>query len=301
MLNRAKILKELEPGLHALFGLAYKGHEMEHREMFQLNSSNRAFEEEVLFAGLGAAVVKPEGGAISYDEAQETITVRYTHETIGLGFQITEEAIDDNLYDSLTKRLTKMLARSMAYTKQVKAANVLNNAFDSNYTGGDGVELCSLLHPLFYGANQANEPSTDADLSEASLESALIDIHNWTDDRGIPIAIRPKKLMIGTGNVFVAERLFATDRRVATADNDINAFKSLGMVPEGYRINHYFTDTDAWFLLTDEPDGLKMFQRKALKTAMEPDFNTGTARFKATERYSVGWSSHRGVYGCKGA
>ena len=300
-INRAQMLKELLPGLNALFGMEYNRYGEEHKEIFETENSDRSFEEEVKLSGFSAAPVKAEGDAIQYDSAQEAYTSRYSHETIALGFSITEEAVEDNLYDSLSSRYTKALARAMAYTKQVKAANVLNNAFNSSYTGGDGVELCSALHPLVSGGYNANEPTTAADLNETSLEAAIIGISAWTDERGLLIAARPKKLIIPPALQFVATRLLETEGRVGTADNDINALASNGAVPGGYTVNHFLTDSDAWFLTTDIPNGLKHFVRTPLSTKMEGDFDTGNVRYKARERYSFGWSDALGIYGSPGA
>ena len=299
--SRAQLMKELLPGLNALFGMEYKRYEQEHTQIFDNESSDRSFEEETKLSGFGAAPVKNEGSAIAYDNAQEAWTARYNHETIAMGFSITEEAIEDNLYGSLSGRLTKALARAMAYTKQVKGAAILNNAFDSNYTYGDGVELCSLLHPLVSGGNNANEPTTAADLNETSLEQAVIDIAAWTDERGLLIAARPRKLIVPPALQFTATRLLETSGRVDTADNDINAIKSNGSIPEGYTINHYLTDTDAWFIKTDCPNGLKHFTRVAMSTGMDTDFDTGNSRYKARERYSFGVSDPLGIYGSPGA
>jgi len=300
-ISRAQLLKELLPGLNALFGLEYKKYDSEHTEIFDKDSSDRSFEEEVKLSGFAAAPVKEEGSSIAYDNAQEAWTARYTHETIAMGFSITEEAIEDNLYDSLSSRYTKALARAMAYTKQVKAAGILNNAFDSAFTYGDGVELCSLLHPLVGGGNNENEPTTPADLNETSLEAAVINIAAWTDERGLLIAARPLKLIIPPALQFIATRLLETELRVETADNDINAIKTNGAIPQGYTINHYLTDTNAWFLKTDCPNGLKHFERVKLATSMDGDFDTGNARYKARERYSFGVSDPLGIYGSPGA
>ena len=299
-ISRAQLVKELEPGLNALFGLEYKNYANEHAEIFNSENSDRAFEEEVMLSGFGNATVKPEGGSVNYDAAQETFTARYTHETLALAFSITEEAIEDNLYDRLASRYTKALARSMANAKQVKAANVLNRAFNSSYTGGDGLELCSTAHVLVSGTEQ-NELSTAADLNETSLEQALIDVAALTDERGLKIAAQGRKMIIPAALQFTAERLLKSPGRVGTADNDINAVKNLGMIPQGYVVNHYLTDTDAWFLKTDVPNGLKHFVRAPIKTAMEGDFETGNVRYKARERYSFGWSDWRGVFGSPGA
>ena len=300
-ISRAQLLKELLPGLNALFGLEYAKYGEEHKEIFETETSERSFEEETKLSGFSAAPVKNEGSAIAYDNAQEAWTARYQHETIALGFSITEEAIEDNLYDSLSARYTKALARSMAYTKQIKAANVLNNGFNSSYTGGDGVELFSTLHPLVSGGVNSNEPATPADLNETSLEAAVIQIAQWTDERGLLIAAKPKKLIVPTALMFVATRLLETNLRVATADNDINALKNNGSIPEGYTINHWLTDTNAWFLTTDVPNGLKHFIRTPMSTSMDGDFDTGNARYKARERYSFGVSDPLGIFGSPGA
>ena len=300
-ISRAQLLKELLPGLNALFGLEYEKYGEEHAEIYETETSERSFEEEVKLSGFSAAPVKDEGSAISYDNAQEAWAARYNHETIALGFSITEEAVEDNLYDSLSSRYTKALARAMSYTKQTKAAAVLNNGFDSNYTGGDGVELFSLAHPLVSGGVNKNEPDTASDLNETSLESAVIRVGGWTDERGLLIAAKPLKLIVPSALQFVATRLMESQGRVATADNDINAIRSMGSVPQGYVINHYLTDTDAWFLKTDVPNGLKHFVRTAMQTSMDGDFDTGNARYKARERYSFGWSDPLGMFGSPGA
>lgn len=300
-ISRAQLAKELEPGLNALFGMEYDRYENEHSEIYDTESSDRAFEEEVMLAGFGSAPVKNEGGAVNFDDAQESFTSRYTHETIALAFAITEEAIEDNLYDRLASRYTKALARSMAHTKQVKAANVLNNAFNSSFTGGDGKELCATDHPLNGGGTFSNEPSTAADLNETSLEDAMISISGFVDERGLKIALRGMKLIIPPALQFVAERLMASNLRVATADNDINALRSMGMLPNGYTINHFLTDTDAFFIKTDAPNGFKHFERAPIRTQMEGDFDTGNMRFKARERYSFGFSDPRCVFGSPGA
>ena len=300
-ISRAQLLKELLPGLNALFGMEYSRYGEEHKEIFETETSERSFEEETKLSGFSAAPVKNEGSAISYDNGQEAWTARYNHETIALGFSLTEEAIEDNLYDSLSSRYTKALARAMAYTKQVKAAAVLNNGFDSDYKGGDGVELFSTLHPLVSGGNNSNEPSTPADLNETSLEAAVIQIAGWTDERGLLIAAKPRKLIVPPSLMFVATRLLETDLRVATADNDINAIKSNGSIPEGYAVNHFLTDDDAWFLTTDVPNGLKHFVRTPMSTSMDGDFDTGNVRYKARERYSFGWSDPLGMFGSPGA
>jgi hypothetical protein len=300
-ISRAQLLKELLPGLNALFGMEYARYGEEHKEIFETETSDRSFEEETKLSGFGTAPVKAEGSSISYDNAQEAWTARYNHETIALGFSLTEEAIEDNLYDSLSSRYTKALARAMAYTKQVKAAAVLNNGFDSDYKGGDGVELFSTLHPLVSGGNNSNEPSTPADLNETSLEAAVIQIAGWTDERGLLIAAKPRKLIVPPSLMFVATRLLETELRVATADNDINAIKSNGSIPEGYAVNHFLTDDDAWFLTTDVPNGLKHFVRTPMSTSMDGDFDTGNVRYKARERYSFGWSDPLGMFGSPGA
>ncbi len=300
-ISRAQLLKELLPGLNALFGMEYSRYGEEHKEIFETETSERSFEEETKLSGFGAAPVKAEGSAIAYDNAQEAFTARYTHETIALGFSITEEAIEDNLYDSLSARYTKALARAMAYTKQVKAAAILNNGFNSSYTGGDGVELFSTQHPLVSGGYNSNEPSTAADLNETSLEAAVIQIAGWTDERGLLIAAKPQKLIVPPSLMFVATRLLETELRVATADNDINALKSNGSIPGGYTVNHFLTDNDAWFLMTDVPNGLKHFVRAPMATSMDGDFDTGNVRYKARERYSFGWSDPLGVFGSPGA
>ena len=299
-ISRSQLVKELEPGLNALFGLEYKNYADEHAEIFDVENSDRAFEEEVMLSGFANASVKPEGSGVNYDTAQESFTARYTHETLALAFSITEEAIEDNLYDRLASRYTKALARSMANAKQVKAANVLNNAFDSNFTGGDGVELCSAVHPIVAGTFK-NELSTAADLNETSLEQALIDIAAMTDERGLKIAAKGTKMIIPSALQFTAERLMKAQGRTGTADNDINAVGSMGMIPQGYVVNHYLTDTDAFFIKTDVPNGLKMFVRAPIKTAMEGDFDTGNVRYKARERYSFGVSDFRGIFGVEGA
>jgi len=300
-ISRAQLLKELLPGLNALFGLEYSRYGEEHKEVFETESSERSFEEETKLSGFSAAPVKNEGSAIRYDNAQEAFTARYNHETIALGFSITEEAVEDNLYDSLSARYTKALARAMAYTKQTKAAAVLNNGFNANFPGGDGVPLFSASHPLVSGGVNANIPSTAADLNETSLEAAVIQIAGWTDERGLLIAAKPKKLVIPVSLMFVATRLLETELRVGTADNDINALKSNGSIPGGYTVNHYLTDTDAWFLTTDVPNGLKHFVRSPLANSMDGDFDTGNVRYKARERYSFGWSDPLGMFGSAGA
>ena len=300
-ISRAQLLKELLPGLNALFGLEYKKYEDEHAEIYETENSERSFEEEVKLSGFGAAPVKNEGSAISYDNAQESFTARYNHETIALGFSLTEEAIEDNLYDSLSSRYTKALARAMAYTKQTKAAAILNNGFDTDYAGGDGQPLFSASHPLVSGGTNSNIPTTAADLNETSLEAAVIQIAAWTDERGLLIAAKPRKLVVPPSLMFVATRLLETELRVSTADNDINALKSNGSIPEGYTVNHFLTDTDAWFLTTDVPNGLKHFVRTPMQNSMDGDFDTGNVRYKARERYSFGWSDPLGMYGSEGA
>ena len=295
-----QLVKELEPGLNALFGLEYDRYENQASEIFSTESSDRAFEEEVMLGGFANAAVKPEGQGVSYDDAQETYTARYTNETIALAFSLTEEAVEDNLYDKLSTRYTKALARSMANTKQVKAANILNRAFNTSYLGGDDKELCATDHPTLSG-DQKNELSTAADLNETSLEQALIDIADMKDERGLKIALRGMKMIIPVNLQFVAERLMKSAGRVGTADNDINAIKSMGMVPEGYVVNNFLTDTDAFFIKTDAPNGMKHFTRAPIRTAMEGDFDTGNVRYKARERYSFGWSDWRGIFGSPGA
>lgn len=300
-ISRAQLLKELLPGLNALFGLEYARYGEEHKEIFETESSERSFEEETKLSGFSAAPVKNEGQAIAYDNAQEAWTARYNHETIALGFSITEEAIEDNLYDSLSARYTKALARAMAYTKQTKAAAVLNNGFDSDYPGGDGVALFSAAHPLVGGGTNSNIPSTPADLNETSLEAAVIQIAAWTDERGLLIAAKPRKLVVPPSLMFVATRLLETELRVDTADNTINALKSNGSIPEGYTVNHFLTDPDAWFLTTDVPNGMKHFVRTPMAQSMDGDFDTGNVRYKSRERYSFGWSDPLGMYGSEGA
>jgi len=300
-ISRAQLLKELLPGLNALFGLEYARYGEEHKEIYETESSERSFEEETKLSGFSAAPVKNEGSAIRYDNAQEAWTARYNHETIALGFSLTEEAVEDNLYDSLSARYTKALARGMAYTKQVKAANVLNNGFNSGYVGGDGVSLFSTAHPLISGGTNSNTPATAADLNETSLENAVIQIAAWTDERGLLIAAKPRKLIVPPALMFVATRLLETELRVSTADNDINALKNNGSIPEGYAVNHFLTDSNAWFLTTDVPNGMKHFERTPLATSMDGDFDTGNVRYKARERYSFGWSDPLGMYGSPGA
>ena len=299
-ISRGQLVKELEPGLNALFGLEYKRYENQHAEIFDTENSDRAFEEEVMLSGFANAQTKPEGSAVTFDNAQETFTSRYTHETIALAFSITEEAIEDNLYDRLASRYTKALARSMANTKQVKAANVLNNAFDPNFAGGDGKELLATDHPTIAGTF-SNELATSADLNETSLEQSLIDIAAFTDERGLKIAARGVKMIIPSALQFTAERLMKSAGRVGTADNDINAVVSMGMVPQGYVVNNFLSDDDAFFIKTDVPNGMKMFVRAPIKTAMEGDFDSGNVRYKARERYSFGWSDWRGIFGSPGA
>jgi len=300
-ISRAQLLKELLPGLNALFGLEYAKYGEEHREIYETESSERSFEEETKLSGFSAAAVKNEGAPIAYDNGQEAWTARYTHETIAQGFSLTEEAIEDNLYDSLSARYTKALARSMAYTKQVKAAAVLNNGFSGGPTGGDGQTLFSSAHPLVSGGTNSNIPSTPADLNETSLEAAVIQISLWTDERSLLIAAKPRKLIVPPALQFVATRLLETELRVGTNDNDINALKNNGSIPEGYAINHFLTDTNAWFLTTDVPNGMKHFVRVPLQNSMDGDFDTGNVRYKSRERYSFGWSDPLGMYGSAGA
>ena len=300
-ISRAQLLKELLPGLNALFGLEYASYGEEHKELFETENSERSFEEETKLSGFNAAPVKNEGQAIAYDNAQEAWTARYNHETIALGFSVTEEAIEDNLYDSLSKRYTKALARAMAYTKQVKAAAVLNNGFNSAYAGGDGVSLYNTSHPLVSGGTNSNTFTVQADLNETSLEAAVIQIAGWTDERGLLIAAKPRKLIVPPALMFVAKRLLDTELRVGTTDNDINALKAMGSIPEGYKINHFLTDPNAWFLLTDVPNGLKHFVRTPLQNSMDGDFDTGNVRYKSRERYSFGWSDPLGTFGSAGS
>jgi hypothetical protein len=307
-ISRAQLLKELLPGLNALFGMEYARYGEEHKEIYETESSERSFEEETKLAGFGAAPVKNEGSAIAYDNAQEAFTARYTHETIALGFSITEEAVEDNLYDSLSARYTKALARAMAYTKQVKAASVLNNGFNGSYPGGDGVSLFGVNsssarvgHPLVGGGQNYNSPTVGVDLNETSLENATIQIAAWTDERGLLIAAKPVKLVVPPALMFTSKRLLDTELRVATADNDINAIKQLGTISGGYTVNHFLTDPNAWFLTTDVPNGLKHFERMALDTKMDGDFDTGNVRYKARERYSFGWSDPLGMWGSSGS
>jgi len=302
-ISRAQLVKELEPGLNALFGLEYKRYENQHTEIYTVESSDRAFEEEVMLSGFANAEVKPEGSGVSFDEAQETYSARYTHDTIALAFAITEEAIEDNLYDRLASRYTKALARSMSNAKQVKAAAPLNNGLSSvaTFKAGDTVSLFSTNHTTVSGTAVKNTLTTQADLNETSLEQALIDIAGMTDERGLRVAARGTKMIIPSANQFNAERLTKSQGRTGTADNDINATVSMGMIPQGYRVNNYLTDTDSWYIITDVPNGMKMFQRAALKTAMEGDFDTGNVRYKARERYSFGVSDYRGIFGVEGA
>jgi hypothetical protein len=300
-ISRAQLLKELLPGLNALFGLEYARYGEEHKEIFEDESSERSFEEETKLSGFSAAPVKPEGQGIAYDNAQEAWTARYNHETIALGFSLTEEAIEDNLYDSLSARYTKALARAMAYTKQTKAAGILNNGFSAAALGGDGVSLFSAVHPLVNGDVNSNTPATPADLNETSLEAAVIQIAGWVDERGLLIAAKPRKLVVPPAGMVIATRLLETELRVSTADNDINALKNNGSIPEGYTVNHFLTDTDSWFLTTDVPNGLKHFTRVPLANSMDGDFDTGNVRYKSRERYSFGFSDPLGAYGSPGA
>jgi hypothetical protein len=300
-ISRAQLLKELLPGLNALFGMEYARYGEEHKEIFETESSERSFEEETKLSGFSAAPVKNEGNAIAYDNAQEAWTARYNHETIALGFSVTEEAIEDNLYDSLSSRYTKALARAMAYTKQVKGAAILNNAFTSGYTGGDGKVLCATDHPLVSGGTNSNTFTTQSDLNETSLEAAVIQIAGWTDERSLLIAAKPKKLIVPPNLMFVATRLLETELRVGTTDNDVNAIKTMGSIPEGFRVNHFLTDTNAWFLMTDVPNGLKHFVRTPLQNSMDGDFDTGNVRYKSRERYSFGWSDPLGIFGSSGS
>ncbi len=299
-ISRAQLLKELLPGLNALFGLEYEKYEDEHTQVYEVENSERSFEEEVKLSGFGAAPVKQEGASITYDTAQESFTSRYNHETVAMGFSITEEAMEDNLYDSLSARYTKALARAMAYTKQTKAASLLNTGFDT-FQSGDGVTLFNASHPTVAGGTNGNRPSTNADLNETSLEQAVIDIAAYKDERGLLIAARPRKLIVPPSLMFVATRILQSDLRVGTADNDTNALRSNGSIPEGFAVNHYLTDTDAFFLTTDIPNGLKMFVRTPMSTSMDGDFNTGNVRYKARERYSFGVSDPLGIYGSPGA
>ena len=305
-ISRSQLVKELEPGLNALFGLEYNRYDNEHTEIFTSETSDRAFEEEVMLTGFAGAAIKQEGAGVQFDQASEAYTSRYTHQTIALAFAITEEAIEDNLYDRLASRYTRALARSMSQTKQQIAADILNNAFNSTYTGGDGVELCATNHPLANGGTFRNELSTAADLSETSLEQSLIDIAAFVDERGLKIALQGIKLIIPKELQFTAERVLKTPLSTtaggsnAFAKNDINAMLNMGMIPQGYRVNHFLTNTDAFFIITDAPNGLKHFVRSPIKTAIEGDFDTGNVRFKARERYSFGWSDARGIFGSPG-
>jgi len=303
-ISRAQLAKELEPGLNSLFGLSYDEYNREYEEIFSIEDSNRAFEEEVLITGFGSAPTKTEGQGVSFDNASESYSARYTHDTVALAFALTEEAVEDNLYDSLGKRYVKALAKSMANTKEVKGADVLNNAFSSSFTGGDGKSLIATDHPLSGGGSAANRATSMADLNETSLEDALIDISGFTDDRGLTISVQATKMIVPSELVFVAERILNSNLRTGTSDNDLNAIRSTGVLPGGYSVNHYLTDPDAFFLLTsvtDQGDGLKMFQRSGMETSMEPDFATGNIRYKARERYSFGFSDWRGIYGSQGA
>ena len=300
-ISRAQLAKELEPGLNALFGMEYARYENQHAEIFETESSDRAFEEEVLIVGFGNAAVKEEGQGVEFDSASEGFTSRYTHETVALAFALTEEAVEDNLYDRLGARYTKALARSMAHTKQVKAANVLNNAFNASFAGGDGVSLINTAHPLAFGGTLANRATTMSDLNETSLENALISISTFVDDRNMITALKGTKLIVPPQLQFVADRLLETPGRVSTADNDINAIRNMGLLPEGYAVNHFLTDNDAFFVLTDCPDGFKHFERTPITTSMEGDFDTGNVRYKARERYSFGFSNPRCVFGSQGA
>ena len=300
-ISRAQLLKELLPGLNALFGLEYAKYGEEHKEIYEQETSERSFEEETKLSGFGAAPVKTEGAAVEFDNAQEAFTARYSHETIAMGFAVTEEAMEDNLYDSLSSRYTKALARAMAYTKQVKAAYPLNNGFSTTFSSGDGVALFSTAHPLVSGGTNSNRPSTGADLNETSLEDAIIQIGKWTDERGLKIAAKARKLIIPSDLQFVATRLLQSDYRVGTADNDINAVKTNGVIPEGYSVNHYLTDTNAFFITTDVPDGMKHFVRAPMTTTMDGDFDTGNVRYKARERYSFGVSDPLGIFGSPGS
>ena len=307
-ISRAQLLKELLPGLNALFGMEYARYGEEHKEIYETEKSERSFEEETKLAGFASAPVKNEGQAIAYDNAQEAFTARYNHETIALGFSITEEAVEDNLYDSLSARYTKSLARAMAYTKQVKAASVINNGFNGSYLGGDGVTLFGnnssstrVGHPLVSGGVNYNSPTTGVDLNETSLENAVIQIAAWTDERGLLIAAKPRKMVVPPALMFVAKRLLDTELRVGTTDNDINALKQMGAIPEGYTVNHFLTDTNGWYLITDVPNGMKHFERIALQNSMDGDFDTGNVRYKARERYSFGWSDPLGMWGSAGA
>lgn len=299
-ISRAQALKELLPGLNALFGLEYQKYENEHAEIYDTETSDRSFEEEVKLSGFGAAPVKPEGSAITYDNAQESFTARYNHETVAMGFSITEEAMEDNLYDSLSSRYTKALARGMAYTKQVKAASLLNTGF-TTFQSGDGVTLFNTAHPTVAGGTNRNRPGTDVDLNETALEQAIIDIAAYVDERGLLIAAQARKLIVPPALMFVATRLLQTELRVGTSDNDINAMKKMGSIPEGFRVNHYLTDPDSWYIKTDIPNGMKHFVRVAMQTGMDGDFDTGNVRYKARERYSFGVSDPLAMYACPGA
>ena len=303
-ISRAQLAKELEPGLNSLFGLSYDEYNNEYEEIFSVEDSNRAFEEEVLITGFGSAPTKTEGQGVSFDNASESYSARYTHDTVALAFALTEEAVEDNLYDSLGKRYVKALAKSMANTKEVKGADILNNAFSSSFTGGDGVSLINTAHPLSGGGTAANRATSMADLNETSLEDALIDISSFTDDRGLTISVQASKMVVPSELVFVADRILNSQQRVGTSDNDLNSIKNTGVLSGGYSVNHYLTDPDAFFILTsvtDQGDGLKMFQRSGMETSMEPDFATGNIRYKARERYSFGFSDWRGIYGSQGA
>jgi hypothetical protein len=300
-ISRAQLLKELLPGLNALFGMEYKRYAEEHKEIYETETSDRSFEEETKLSGFSAAPVKNEGQAIAYDNAQEAWTARYNHETVAMGFSITEEAMEDNLYDSLSTRYTKALARAMSYSKQVKAANILNNGFNAAFPGGDGVSLFSTAHPLVSGGTNSNRPTVASDLNETSLENAVIQIAAWTDERGLLIAAKPRKLIVPPALMFVATRLLETNLRVGTTDNDINALKNNGAIPEGYTVNHFLTDPNAWFIKTDVPNGLKHFVRVPMSTSMDADFDTGNNRYKARERYAFGWSDPLGMFASPGA
>jgi hypothetical protein len=299
-ISRSQMLKELLPGLNALFGMEYSRYENEHAEIYDTETSERSFEEEVKLSGFGAAPVKAEGASIDYDTAQEAFTARYNHETVAMGFAITEEAMEDNLYDSLSARYTKALARAMAHTKQVKAASLLNTGF-TTFQSGDGVTLFNTAHPTVSGATNGNRPAVDADLNETSLEQAVIDIAAWVDERGLLIAARPRKLIVPPALMFVATRLMQTELRTSTADNDTNALRVMGSIPEGYAVNHFLTDSDAWFIRSDVPIGMKHFVRVAMQTGMDGDFDSGNVRYKARERYSFGVSDALGIYGSPGA
>lgn len=300
-ISRAQLLKELLPGLNALFGLEYAQYGDEHKEIYEVETSERSFEEETKLSGFSAAPVKAEGTGIAYDNAQEAWTARYNHETIALGFAITEEAVEDNLYDSLSKRYTKGLARAMAYTKQVKGASILNNGFSAAYVGGDNVALYSTVHGLVSGGTNSNTFATQADLNETAVEAAVIQIAGWTDERGLLLAAKPRKMIIPPGLMFVAKRLLDTEKRVGTTDNDLNAIKAMGSIPDGYKVNHFLTDVNSWYLLTDVPNGLKHFVRVPLANSMDGDFDTGNVRYKSRERYSFGWSDPLGTFGSSGS